>query len=219
MASKTKNTLGQERKMQEERVKRNQQFRLLMNAAKDFFGMTRQEPDLYAMQHLFELDDRLAHISTSILGPEEGRSDQRRKEAIQLEQAEKDSRMPKKKSGPQSTTYEQQTPPRRAAQASHLLERTTSTSSALDSDMEGWTLVKGRKRCAKKAAGDTPERPSGMSGAGRPLTLTELKKSCPKKVGADFSLLQKTAYAFQKPAFCASTSRRLIVSTDWIECW
>jgi hypothetical protein len=87
-----------------------------MNAAKDFFGMSHQEPKLYAMQQLFELDDRLAHISTSILGPKKGHTNQRRKEAIQLARANKeDGGMPKQQLAPHSTTQEQQTPPRSAA--------------------------------------------------------------------------------------------------------
>lgn len=89
---------------------------------------------------------------------------------------------PKSASAPQSPSIKKQASPSSPEQMSHLLGSTSFSSSDSEADETGWTPVKGRKRCAKKAAGDTPEKQSGVSGTGRRLTLTELRKDRPKKV-------------------------------------
>jgi hypothetical protein len=177
MASKTKTTRGQEKRKQEERVHRDRQVRALINAAKDAYGLSRRDPDLYLFQKLFQLDETLARISNSILGPQED-GDKPNLSPRSYLSSEKDDTSPKTSSmlgSPDSKKQQNQT-------ESHLAQNVTPEGSVFESEEDGWTPVKGKNRCASKAAGNTPDHQTGISNSGRPLTLTELRTNRARKV-------------------------------------
>ncbi|GAQ93106.1 hypothetical protein KFL_013010010, partial [Klebsormidium nitens] len=171
MGPKTKNSKGLETKKQADRTFRRQQIRLLVDAAKDYYGMLRSDPDLHIYQKLYCLDEGLKHILDTVLNVGTGILADELQYDTSVEQVEEYG-TPRR---PTSQLEAQQTPPKTTPHAAVVAQASRPHFGSYDSDEEdlehGWTprqhtarlpRLANKIQAAFEAVARTPERAPPM---------------------------------------------------------